>query len=120
MRVPLLPTAAAALTLGCATIAIAQPVITPGAGQAPAGVTPTCSVVRSSDTDAEVACLFGEASPRSAQPHSEGRVLIRAQFTPQRCAGRTAQVLDFPGAAPQRPVALPQVEHATSRRGCVS
>lgn len=105
--------------LAGASAASAAPIKVLNAAAQPRAATPASDcAAASAGTGADIECVLSLTPPqRGAEPAAPSRILIRAQWAPERCVRRGAQVIDLAGP-PTRSRALPAVDQAGSGRTC--
>ena len=101
--------------------AAAEPITILNAATQPRAATPASDcAAASADAGADIECVLNLTPPqRGAEPAAPHRIVIRAQWTPQRCATRAAQVVHLTRPA-ARATAIPIVDQAGSGRACAS
>lgn len=114
-------TALAIATLVGASAASAQPITVLNANAQPKAALAgsDCAAARPG-AGADIECVLSLTPPqKGAAPAAPSRTLIRAQWTPERCAARGAQVVELVGP-PARTRGLPTIEQSGSGRTCAS
>jgi hypothetical protein len=114
-------TALVVAALAGASTASAEPIrILNAAAQPPAAAPASDCAAAPADAGADIECVLSLTPPQpGAEPTAPRRIVIRAQWAPQRCATRGAQVVDMTRPA-ARARAVPIVDQAGSGRACVS
>jgi hypothetical protein len=114
-------TALVVAALAGASAASAEPIRILNAGASPRAATPASDCAAAApEAGADIECVLSLNPPqKGAEPAAPSRILIRAQWTPARCAPRAAQVVDMAGP-PARARRLPTVDQAGSGRACAS
>lgn len=107
--------------LAVASPAAAEPITILNAATQPRAATPASDCAAApADTGADIECVLSFTPPqRGVEPAPPRRIVIRAQWAPQRCASRAAQVVELTRPA-ARARTLPLVEQAGSGRACAS
>ena len=108
-------------TLASTPSAAAERIVILNAATQPRAVTPASGCAAApADAGGDIECVIRLAPPQpGAESAAPRRIVIRAQWAPQQCATRAAQVVDLTRAT-ARARALPIVDQAGPGRPCAS